>query len=263
MSSVTVVGARSEARSRIETGLGVRNPLVQYGDLTLRRMFMSDAPLLLSLFADAVNFMGYGSGSPKTIEQVCAFVQSDADRFYYTGYIIECAGVVLGRVAIGRGYFPEDDTIGAYEAAPLDEGLSGDGPAELQIGDFLTEDPAILAATKLMKAELYKNTILMILAIADKFIRSGVLMNGQPVKRVTITVIDPSKCDVSEDSALNLLAKTSVITEIFGAAVGFLPPKSIDKRNYSEEPRNVHSIESSDLPLVLARHLLIDEDKAS
>ncbi len=251
----------SGAIELVKLGCGEHSPLVAYDELSLRRMRMEDIPAIHALFSNELNFQGYESGFRKSLDEVAHLVERDIRRLDYTGYVIASGDLVLGRGAIGQGYFPKDDTIGAYQAAPIDETLDGKGPAEVQIGDFITADKKVLESIGLTKREAYEKTIWMLLALANEHISKGVLQGGQLVRRVIITVIDSSKQAISEEMGEDLLIKTHVIRKIFGEAVGFLSPKSIDPRNYSEHVRKVFSISSEDLPGKLEKHLLIEREK--
>lgn len=230
---------------------------IESENLRFRRMEMKDVGPLLLLFNRTVNFQAYGTTVPKTTDAIERMVERDISRPFYTGYLIESktTGEILGRGAIGSGYLPKEnvDIAGSYKAAPLEEGKS-EGPAELQIGDFLVSEPAKLGPTGKSREELYREMILTLVFASKAFAELEELQGEQPVKRVTVTVMNPDSSGFSSVAYDDLVMRKTVIERIFGMPSGVLLPKSIDPRNYSEHPRLVYASDTSGLDELLIRN---------
>jgi hypothetical protein len=207
------------------------------------RMRMELIPQLLALFNDPENLAAYGSTKPKTLDVIARIVQRDVERPVFTGFaMVTKTGELLGRVAMGTGYAPSRhfDGEGSYVAAPTaDE--EGEVPAEIQIGDFVTSDVALLEKTGKTRRALYEEMIETIIQVAKDAIGRGYTQNGQPVSRITITVINPEKSDLEGSALEDLQMRNSIISGIFGKHAGILSP--VDPRNYSAHERFVYAYE--------------------
>jgi hypothetical protein len=228
-------------------------------NIRFERMQFGCAGELLGAWNDPLNYTAYGSTSLKTMDGIAEVIEKDIARPYFTGYAMfsKITKALLGRAAIGSGYHPKNDIEGAYTAAPLVnlvEG-AGEGPAEVQIGDFLVSDESKLGKPR---AEMYKEMLLALLFAANEFINwYGREQNGQPVRRVTITVIDPEKSDFSDVAGRDLAMRHGIIREVFGEPMGKLLPKSVDRRNYSEHERFVFGCDKTDLSDLLESHGIV------
>ena len=131
-----------------------------------------------------------------------------------------------------------------YVAAPLDG--TGDGPAEIQMGDFLipplSNDPFAWAEHE----ERFKYVTESIMILASHLIGKNILQNGERVKRLTVTVIDdPRTLPVNDRRVVEM--KKRVFESLGLENLGILLPKSIDTRNYSEDQRIVMGISAEGL----------------
>ncbi len=216
---------------------------------------VDDIEALTQLFGNEENCKVYATTKPWLREAVEKTMDRDFYRTFakktpWTGYLIcdKFTGGVLGRGALGTGYFPADDVAGSYQAAPLDE-EGGAGPAEVQMEDFVVHP-------LLPREPLYRELILTLLTAAAHFIESGIRQNEQTVKRIIAIVISPDEKYFEGDAQAELEMRQKCLETIFGLPLGVLGED--DRRNCSRHVRLVYGCEASEIRARLAPHVVCD-----
>ncbi len=202
---------------------------IESENLRFRRMKISDAVPLHTLFEDAVNYQAYGKKGGEPAEVVLSMVEKDISRPYYTGYLLE---TLESRQILG---------MGALECGEA-------GPSELQIYEFLSSEPEKLGLTGKSREGLYREMVLTLIVAAKNFIDIDELQDGRKIERVVITLRDPKTSGFSGVALDDLEMRNAVIESIFGEPSRILDPKGSSLRRF------VYACEIAGLDALLTRN---------
>lgn len=195
----------------------------------------------VQLFGNIENRIGYGSNSVLSQEQVEKILDRDSRRFLegdtaFSGYVIfdkHNPETIIGRGAIGVGYSPSrdisDNPLTSYRAAYN----------ETQCGVLIDRslDPYF---------DLYKEAVFALMVATDVFNEMGIEMRGNPVTRFTVTNISLAHLnaeDYNSDLGYYTEMRSEVLDELGLESLGYIGPKDIDGRNFSNHVREVRGVD--------------------